>query len=115
MVSTFNFLTPQIAYQAIKAKQNTGTMNAVAIVELSAINPIAGGQKAPPATAITRKDEPFFVSVPKSATPSAKIVGNMIDIKKYVVNNENTETQPISIITITTNMVLIMAYRLNKR
>jgi len=71
-----------MAYQIIKAKQNKGIINPVAILELSAINPIKGGQKAPPATAMTKKEEPFLVSVPKLEIPRAKIVGNIIDIKK---------------------------------
>ncbi len=63
-------------------KQTSGIRNPTAILNESAINPISGGQKAPPATAITRNDDPFFVSVPKSLIPSAKIVGNITDIKK---------------------------------
>ena len=66
----------------MKMKHPKGIRNPTAILKESAMYPINGGQKAPPATAITRKDEPFFVSVPKSLIPKAKIVGNMTDIKK---------------------------------
>ena len=76
------FAVPHTAYQAIKAKQSRGIIKATDIAELSAISPITGGQNAPPATAITRNEEPFLVSVPKSATPKANMVGNIIDIKK---------------------------------
>ncbi len=44
--------------------------------------PIIGGQKAPPATAITKKEEPRFVNGPSPRIPKAKIVGNISDIKK---------------------------------
>lgn len=48
----------------------------------SEMAPIIGGKNAPPATAITRKDAPRLVCGPKPLIASAKIVGNMIDIKK---------------------------------
>jgi hypothetical protein len=63
-------------------KQVNGIRNPTAILKVSAIYPIRGGQKAPPATAITRNEDPFLVNVPKSLIPSAKIVGNITDIKK---------------------------------
>ena len=66
----------------MNTKQPSGIRNPMAILKESAISPIRGGQNAPPATAITRKEEPFFVSVPKSRIPSAKMVGNITDIKK---------------------------------
>ena len=63
-------------------KQTSGIKNPTAILKVSAMNPINGGQKAPPATAITRNEEPFFVRVPKSLIPKADMVGNITDIKK---------------------------------
>lgn len=59
-----------------------GIKKPIAMLELSAIAPISGGQKAPPATAITKNEDPFLVSVPKSFIPKAKMVGNMMDMKK---------------------------------
>lgn len=59
-------------------------MNPTAML-FSPINPISIGLKAPPATPITIYDEAFLVRVPIFESPSAKIVGNMIDIKKKVV------------------------------
>lgn len=63
-------------------KQAIGIRNPTAILNVSAINPIKGGQKAPPATDITKNDAPFLVKVPKSRIPSAKMVGNITDMKK---------------------------------
>ena len=40
------------------------------------------GLKAPPATLITRYEEAFFVLLPIPSKPKAKMVGNMIDMKK---------------------------------
>ena len=59
-----------------------GTRNPVAIPYLSATAPIIGGNTAPPATAITKKDEASLVFFPSDLIASAKIVGNIIDIKK---------------------------------
>lgn len=58
-----------------------GTINPIAILD-SPIYPINMGLKAPPATPITMNEDAFFVNVPISLNPSAKMVGNMIDIKK---------------------------------
>lgn len=96
-------------YQAIKAKHTNGMMKAIDIPELSAIAPMSGGQKAPPATAITKKEEPFFVSEPRSLMPRAKIVGNITDIKKYVLNKAITEVQPRPISTTPVRIVLAIA------
>ncbi len=71
-----------MAYHAIKAKHTIGIRKAIDIPKRPPIRPISGGQNAPPATAITRNEAPFLVSGPKSLIPKAKIVGNMIDIKK---------------------------------
>ena len=66
----------------MNAKHTIGMMKAIDIPELSAIAPISGGQNAPPATAITKKEDPFSVKGPRSLMPKANIVGNMIDMKK---------------------------------
>ena len=75
--------------------------------------PINGGQKAPPATAITKNDDPFFVKAPKSRIPKAKIVGNIIDMKKYVENNATTEIIPKPSTTKTINMTFIKLYTMS--
>ena len=91
----------------MKEKHNIGIIKPIAIFTWSAIAPINGGQKAPPATAITKNDDPFFVKAPKSRIPNAKIVGNIIDIKKYVENNAITEIVPKPKTTVKTNKELI--------
>lgn len=79
--SIFRFV-PFAAKTAITKKDTKGIMKDIAIVVTSANQPINGGQNAPPATAITRKDDPFSVNGPRSDTPNAKMVGNIIDMKK---------------------------------
>ncbi len=66
----------------MKIKQGIGARNPVDIPKLSAINPIMAGNKAPPTMDITINEEAFLVCTPKSLMPNAKIVGNIIDIKK---------------------------------
>ncbi len=50
----------------MNAKHIIGSINPTAIPALSAIAPIKGGQKAPPATAITRNEDPLLVRAPRS-------------------------------------------------
>ena len=52
------------------------------ILYMSAIQPITGGKTAPPTMDITRMEDAFLVCGPKSFIPKAKMVGNMMDIKK---------------------------------
>jgi len=59
---------------------------------LSAMIPIKGGTSAPPTIAMIIKDEPNFVCVPKSFTPKAKMVGNMIDMKKLILKIDRNHT-----------------------
>ena len=73
-------------------------MNPTAML-FSPINPISIGLKAPPATPITIYDEAFLVRVPIFESPSAKIVGNMIDIKKKVVYRAYNDILPRARIT----------------
>ena len=50
---------------------------------VSPIYPISIGLNAPPATPITMNEEAFLVlSAPTPSKPKAKMVGNMIDMKK---------------------------------
>ena len=49
---------------------------------LSAIYPSIGGKIAPPTIDMIIKLDPDFVSIPRSCIPKAKMVGNIIDIKK---------------------------------
>ena len=73
-------------------------MNPTAML-FSPINPMSIGLKAPPATPITIYDEAFLVRVPMFESPSAKIVGNMIDIKKKVVYRAYNDILPRARIT----------------
>jgi hypothetical protein len=58
------------------------------------------GKIAPPTIAITIHEEAFFVFSPKSLIPKAKIVGNMMDMKKKIRNREIIENQPMLRLTI---------------
>ena len=53
-----------------------------AAISSSPIHPISIGLNAPPATLITRNDDARFVCTPIPSSPRAKIVGNIIDMKK---------------------------------
>src|SRR5450432_786318 len=64
------------------------------LFDLSAIKPIRGVKTAPPMIAITSSDPPSFVFGPSPFNPSAKIVGNISDIKKLVRNNAHNPIQP---------------------
>jgi len=48
-----------------------------------------GVRTAPPAIAITSSEPPIFVLGPSPFNPSAKIVGNIRDIKKLVRNTHH--------------------------
>ncbi len=50
----------------------------------SEIAPITAGNSAPPIMLITRNDDPVLVSGPRPLIELAKMVGNMIDMKKLV-------------------------------
>lgn len=63
-------------------KNGIGAKNPTDILYLSAINPITGGKTAPPTIDITINEDAFFVLGPRSFIPRAKIVGNIIDMKK---------------------------------
>ncbi len=71
-----------------------GTRKPIDIPYKSAIQPIAGGKTAPPTTAITIKEEAFLVLGPKSFIPKAKMVGNMMDMKKNTSYRAMSDTQP---------------------
>ena len=68
----------------MKANNGTGVINPVDIELISEIHPMNGGKIAPPTIAITINEDAFFVCSPNPFIPSAKIVGNMIDIKKKI-------------------------------
>jgi hypothetical protein len=50
----------------------------------SEIAPITAVSTAPPMMLITRNDDPVLVSGPRPFIEPAKMVGNMIDMKKLV-------------------------------
>lgn len=62
-------------------KAKTGMINAFSIPD-SESKPVRGGSTAPPTMAIITKPEPSFTCSPKFLIDKAKIVGNMMDIKK---------------------------------
>src|ERR1700729_3294219 len=70
------------AYVAMNAKQSIGTINPRDRSLMSAIAPITFGKIAPPMMAITRKEDALLARCPRPKMPSAKMVGNMMDIKK---------------------------------
>src|SRR5262249_29187544 len=78
----------------MKAKQAIGTIKPRDRSDMSAIAPITFGKIAPPIMAMTRKEDSFFDRSPRPKMPSAKMVGNMIDIKKYVPRKQNADSQP---------------------
>jgi hypothetical protein len=80
-------LYPFHPYHATITKQIKGTIYALA-VDLSESIPITYGTNAPPTMDIIIKDAPFLVWCPRSFTPKAKMVGNMMDSKKKTAINE---------------------------
>src|SRR5277367_669042 len=60
----------------------------------SKIRPMMGVKIAPPMTAITISDPPIFVFGPSPFNPSAKIVGNISDMKKLVRKIAQRPIQP---------------------
>lgn len=78
----------------MKAKKGIGARKPTDIELLSAIHPMNGGKTAPPTIDITMNDEAFFVFGPKSFIPSAKIVGNVMDMKKKIRYKAITESYP---------------------
>ena len=64
------------------ARQPSGTMKPRDMSKRSATAPISYGDSAPPMMAMTMWDETMFVCLPSPTTPSAKMLGNMMDMKK---------------------------------
>jgi len=69
-------------YQATKRKHSIGTAKPRDMFDWSAMKPISFGRRAPPMIAITMNEDAFLAREPSPWMPSAKIVGNMIDMKK---------------------------------
>jgi hypothetical protein len=63
-------------------KHSIGTINARDRSDMSAIAPITFGRIAPPIIAITRNEDALFARCPRPKMPRAKMVGNMMDMKK---------------------------------
>src|SRR4030095_7581060 len=82
---------------------------------LSDISPIIGGIIAPPTIDITRKAEAILLSSPRPLIPKAKIVGNIIDIKKGAASNAYTAVFPDMVTATVSNKILIIAYRHKSR
>ena len=68
----------------------------------SEIRPITAGISAPPMIDITRSDEPRFVRAPRFFRLSAKIVGNIMELKKPARTIARTEARPEAPIPMTT-------------
>ena len=60
----------------------------------SDISPVRGGMMAPPIMDMMRNDEPSSVSSPRPSIPIAKMVGNMMDMKKLVSHSGATANHP---------------------
>ena len=72
-----------------------GTTIAIAILLVSInIQPIIGVKTAPPIIAITSSEEPIFVLTPSPRIESAKIVGNITDMKKLVQKTDHNPIHP---------------------
>lgn len=69
------------------------------ILVLSAMSPMTGGKTAPPTIDITTNDDAFFVFGPRSLIASAKMVGNMIDMKKNTPKRLISDTHPNPVLT----------------
>ena len=87
----------------MKANNGIGAKKPTDMDEISAIKTINIGKIAPPTIAMTINDAHFFVFSPRSLMPRAKIVGNMIDMKKKIRNNAIIETHPKLKLTIGNN------------
>ena len=70
--------------KATTKKHTRGTTTAKWIALKSETKPISAVNTAPPIIAIITSDEPALVCEPRPLTLSAKIVGNISDIKKLV-------------------------------
>ena len=68
---------------------------------------------APPTIDITKKEEAILLSSPNPFMPNAKMVGNMIDIKKGTASKEYTAILPELTKATVSNRMVIPAYRLN--
>jgi len=76
-----------IPNKATISKQIIGTKKPILMLKLSAIHPINGGLKAPPATAITRNEEPFLVYAPKSLVPRENLFFSLFS--RFYTNNSS--------------------------
>ena len=74
------------------------------------INPISGVRIAPPTMAITIREPPILVLGPSPLSPSAKIVGNISDMKKLVSTIAHTPIQLGCSTPTVTSKTLITAY-----
>ena len=80
------------------------------LLVLSAIKPSNGGRTAPPTMDIIMRLEPAFVSAPISCMPKAKMVGNIIDIKKAITITAYNVIIPVPNIVTRLSKMHITAY-----
>ena len=71
------------------------------------------GLKAPPATLITRYEDAFFVLLPIPSNPKAKMVGNMIDMKKKEQYRAYNDIPSMDEMTSSIQIILRNAYNRN--
>lgn len=88
-------------------------MNPADMDKPSAIYPINIGITAPPATLITITEEAFSVLYPILLMPMAKMVGYMMDMKKYEAKMHITDVMPRPNTTKNIKIVFIRAYTPN--
>jgi len=76
----------------------------------SKTRPIKGVNTAPPIIAITMNEPAIFVFGPRPFKPSAKIVGNISDIKKLVRNTAQSPNEPGNSMAMPTSTIFAMLY-----
>src|ERR1700761_6971812 len=72
---------------------------------LSATYPMSAGITAPPTTAVMMSPDPLLVSGPSPAMPSAKMFGNMMELKKPQMTRLQMATWPVENMLMSTNTV----------
>ena len=75
----------------------------------SEIYPITGAIIPPPIIDMTKNEEAIFVSSPNPFIPNAKMVGNMIDIKKGTASKAYTAMWPVAVSAAVSNKILTTA------
>ena len=96
----------------MNTKQIKGTTNAAPVLTLNKAAAI-GGIKAPPTIDMIINEEANLLPSPKSLQASAKMVGNMIDWKKYTIMSATTANTPPPMIAMTSETTAPIEYMPN--